>query len=85
MHDSSELEDALMCLRATIVLRNTEAKLRSCSDNDVRTGLAIKAYYLGQEYPNAKINPFEKMEHQFKKDLVDGFLSGSLGQMSAMQ
>ncbi|MFC1337412.1 MAG: hypothetical protein G8D91_22355 [gamma proteobacterium symbiont of Clathrolucina costata] len=73
----ANLEDSLLRLRARMVIKQVERKLRFRSEDERRTGLSIRAYYLGREYPNARTNPFSQIEHPFRDDLVKGFSDGT--------
>ena len=74
----TEIDEALLRLRARMILKQAERKLRYCSDDDKKTGMSIRAYYLGREFPNADVNPFALLEHPFQDDLVKGFSIGAL-------
>jgi len=69
----SEITDSLLRLRAKMVVRNTDKELHLPDDKDKHAVYSLRAYYLGQEYPEAKQNPFEKLDHPYKRDLVEGF------------
>lgn len=73
----TEIDEALLCLRARMILKQAEKKLRYCSEDDKKTGMSIRAYYLGREFPNADVNPFVLLEHPFQDDLVKGFSIGA--------
>lgn len=72
----TDLDEALMRLRARMVIRNTEIKLRKCTEEERKTGLSIQAYYLGQAFSGSRINPFNDIDHPCKAELVSGFLTG---------
>lgn len=72
----TEIDEALLRLRARMILKQAEKKLRYCSEDDKKTGMSIRAYYLGREFPNADVNPFVLLEHPFQDDLVKGFSIG---------
>jgi len=71
------LENALLRLRAAMVIKQVEKRLKFCPEGEKRTGLSIRAFYLGQEHKNAGINPFSDIDHRYKDDLVKGFSDGS--------
>ena len=73
----AELDKALLRLRASMVLKAAEQKLKRCSDEDRRTGLTLRAYYLGREFSGAEVNPFTEMDHPNKEELVHGFSMGA--------
>lgn len=72
----SELDEALLKLRAKMVIRKATQQLSTCSDEDRRTGLAMRAFFLGQEYSTAEINPFQYIEHPLQEILVKSFRRG---------
>lgn len=73
----TELDEALLRLRARIIVKQAEKKFRYCSEDDKKTGISIRAYYLGCEFPNADVNPFVLLEHPFVDELVKGFWIGA--------
>ena len=73
----SDLDDSLLRLRAKMILRRTEDNFRRCSEEEKRKGLSIRAYYLGCEYRQSEMNPFQDIQHPFHDDLVVSFSHGS--------
>jgi len=71
-----DIDESLLRLRAKMVLKHAERKLRTCSDEEKKTGFSLRAYYLGREFPKAKSNPFASVEHPFQKSLMDSFCLG---------
>jgi hypothetical protein len=69
-----DINEALLRLRASMILKEVELKVRYSSEEDKKSVFMIRAYYLGKEFPNAALNPFLDLEHPFRDDLVEGVL-----------
>jgi hypothetical protein len=81
----ADFEEGLLMIRARMIIKGVDNKMKHCSSDEVRQALVLKAYYFGKEYPNCPFNPFAKVEHPDQKDLIESFFLGTDGTVSSEQ
>jgi len=73
--ESLTQEEALLVLRADIILAETEKKLRKETTEVVLAAIKLKAYYMSADSNVPDFNPFLYVEHPYKGELVRSYNS----------
>lgn len=75
--DFADFEESLLMIRARMIIKGVDSKMKLCSSDEIRKALVLKAYYFGKEYPNCPFNPFTKVEHPDQQELMESFFLGT--------
>lgn len=75
--DFADFEKVLLMIRARMIIKAVDCKMKRCSSDEIRKALVLKAYYFGKEHPKCPFNPFAKVEHRDQQELMESFYLGT--------